>query len=281
MTGIQPLPPSNGLPLLRTNAAHNRAAEQSQEKLATGLRINRGADDPAGLISSENLRAALAVLDAESRALQRGSSIASVIDGALGEMANLATRAESLVVANANSAGMSDAEREANQMELDSLLGSMNRIANSTSFNGTKLLDGSFTLQAGGNSVEIDSVTTSQLGSVETENGTYNLNDLGSGGQLQITGENLSDAGEMLKSARDQINAERGRVGSFQQAVGAQINQIGAAMESVASAESQIRDTDFARESSENLRIRSLQDIAIHVLQAANHDSRNVLNLLG
>src|SRR5688572_8933966 len=85
------------------------AVASSMEKLATGLRINRGADDPAGLIASEDLRAALKMLDAETRAMERTDMVANVADGALGEMSELLSNANAAEVATANSGGLSDA----------------------------------------------------------------------------------------------------------------------------------------------------------------------------
>src|SRR5687767_9682481 len=116
----------------------------SLQKLATGYRINRGADDPAGLIASEQLRGTLAALEAELRMLERTDHQAATADGALGEVSDMLVEARGLAVANANDAGLSDLEKQANQAQIDSILVSVDRVSRSTSFNGTKLLDGSF-----------------------------------------------------------------------------------------------------------------------------------------
>ncbi|MEM0982754.1 MAG: hypothetical protein AAGI17_02260 [Planctomycetota bacterium] len=89
------------------------------QRLATGVRINRGADDPAGLISSERLSAALAALEAESRSFQRSRAVTNTADGALDGLTDQLNRADQLAIAAANTGGVSDAEREAMQMELD------------------------------------------------------------------------------------------------------------------------------------------------------------------
>ena len=105
-------------------------------------------------------------------------------DAALAEVSNLLIEAESLAIANANTGGLSDAERLANQMQIDSILSSVNRIAGSTTFAGQQLLDGSATVTAGGGSVTIDSVSTGNLGEVEIDGDTYSLADVATGGAL-------------------------------------------------------------------------------------------------
>src|SRR5262245_11641775 len=113
---------------LRHFAQASWAVASSMEKLATGSRINRGADDPAGLISSEDLRGALASLDAESRGMERADAVAQVADGALAEVSDLLSDAHAAEVAMANTGGMSRAERDARQMEIDWARQSADRI---------------------------------------------------------------------------------------------------------------------------------------------------------
>ena len=120
----------------RINVLNKSKLFSSLEKITTGRQINRGSDNPAGLISSENLNAVLAALEAESRSLQRTNSVATVADGALTEASNLLIEAKGLAVANANSAGLSDSERQANQAQIDSILASVGRISSTTAFNG-------------------------------------------------------------------------------------------------------------------------------------------------
>jgi flagellin len=93
----------------RNYAAANGLVSSSLQKMATGSRINRGADDPAGLISSEQLSAALASLDAESSGMDRADAVANVADGALSEVSGLLSDANAAAVANANTGGMSQA----------------------------------------------------------------------------------------------------------------------------------------------------------------------------
>ncbi len=122
----------------------NEGLNRSLVRLSTGLRINTGKDDPAGLIASENLRAEQAALGASLTNISRANNVVSVTEGALDEVNNLLTELEDLVDRSANEAAISVEERNANQLQIDSILDSINRIATSTEFQGKKLLNGNF-----------------------------------------------------------------------------------------------------------------------------------------
>ena len=123
-------------------AANNRDLSRSLERLSTGLRINRGADDPAGLIASELLRSEIRGLSTAISNSERAINVISTADAALSEVSDLLLELKGLVTETANDGALSDQEIEANQLQVDSLLESINRIANSTQFNGKKLLNG-------------------------------------------------------------------------------------------------------------------------------------------
>jgi len=122
-------------------AAH-RDLEVSLERLASGLKINRGADDPAGLIVSENLRADMAAVGQAVENTERASLVISTAEGALNEVSALLIDVQDLIVAAANRGAMSDDEIRANQLQIDSAVDSITRIANTTTFAGRKLLNG-------------------------------------------------------------------------------------------------------------------------------------------
>ncbi len=113
------------------------------ERLSTGLRINRGADDPAGLIASENLRSEISGIKQAIDNSQRASNVISTTEAALGEVASLLLNVKDLVVNAANSGALSREEIEANQLQVDSAIQSITRISNTTTFAGLRLLDGS------------------------------------------------------------------------------------------------------------------------------------------
>jgi len=120
-----------------------RDLQVSLERLSSGLRINRGADDPAGLIASENLRSEIAGVSQAIDNSQRAINVIATSEGALNEVAALLVDIQGLVVQAANEGALSDEEIRANQLQIDSAVESITRIANTTSFAGRRLLDGS------------------------------------------------------------------------------------------------------------------------------------------
>ena len=127
--------------VLRRN---NDALGKSLERLSTGLRINKGADDPAGLIASENLRSEKTGLTQAIANAERAANIIGTAEGGLSEISSLLNELQTLVGQSANTGGLSSEEVEANQLQVDSILATINRIAGSTSFQGQKLLNGNF-----------------------------------------------------------------------------------------------------------------------------------------
>lgn len=128
----------------RVLAQQNMDLAKTLNRLSTGLRIVRGADDPAGLIASENLRAEKVAINAAMNNAQRAEQVVNVAEGGLQEISNMLVELQSLVASAANEAGVSKEEKEANQLQINSILQTIDRIANSTSFQGIKLLNGNF-----------------------------------------------------------------------------------------------------------------------------------------
>ncbi|MFW5653442.1 MAG: flagellin, partial [Planctomycetota bacterium] len=125
----------------RTLNTQNKGLSTSLERLSTGIRINRGADDPAGLIASENLRAEKAAITSAIDNATRAEQVVNVAEGGLTEVSNLLIELQSLVGSAANEEGLSEEEKKANQLQIDSILQTIDRISQSTSFQGIKLLD--------------------------------------------------------------------------------------------------------------------------------------------
>ena len=121
----------------------SKALANTLQHLSTGLRINRGADDPAGLIASEGLRSEIAGINQAIDNSSRASNVIATTEGALGEVAALLLNVKSLVVQAANSGALSREEIEANQLQVDSAVQSITRISNTTTFAGLKLVNGS------------------------------------------------------------------------------------------------------------------------------------------
>ncbi len=142
----------------RVLASQNNGLVGSLERLSTGLRINRGADNPAGLIASENLRSEKAAINAAINNAQRAEQVVNVAEGGLQEINNLLLELQSLVGSSANEAGVSAEEKEANQLQIDSILQTIDRLANATSFQGIKLLNGNFDYTTSNVSADITAV---------------------------------------------------------------------------------------------------------------------------
>lgn len=133
----------------------NKGLTQSLERLSTGLRINRGADNPAGLIASENLRSEKASISAAIGNAERADQVVNIAEGGLQEINSLLLEVQSLVGQSANDAGLSQEEREANQLQIDSILQTIDRIAAATSFQGTKLLNGTYDFTVSGQASQV------------------------------------------------------------------------------------------------------------------------------
>jgi flagellin len=121
---------------------NSQTLNTSLQRLSTGLKINTGADNPAGLIASENLRAEKTGISTAIDNAQRASNIIGTAEGGLNEVSSLLNEVQGLVGQTANSGGLSLEEKQANQLQVDSILGTINRISAATSFQGKKLLNG-------------------------------------------------------------------------------------------------------------------------------------------
>jgi flagellin len=158
-----------GAIVANTNLAKSqRALSTSLQRLSSGLRINSGVDDPAGLIASEKLRSEIQGISTAIDNSTRASNVITTADAALGEVSNLLVSIKGLVVQAANSGALSPDEIQANQLQVDSAVASITRISNSTSFAGLKLLDGSLGYITSG-------IATSALHDVQIDNAAFGL----------------------------------------------------------------------------------------------------------
>lgn len=166
----------------RTLRQQSTTLNTSLQRLSTGLRINRGADDPAGLIASENLRSEKTSITTAIGNAERADQVINIAEGGLTEISNLLNDLQGLVGQSANDAGLSLEEKEANQLQIDSILQTIDRIANSTSFQGTKLLNGNF-------DYTVENVTTSELSEVKV-----NAAKIPAGGQIDVSVDVVTSA---------------------------------------------------------------------------------------
>ncbi len=142
----------------------NASLSQSLTRLSTGLRINTGADDPAGLIASENLRSDITSIERAIGNTDRANQVIATADSALGQVSSLLNDIRGLVTESANAGALSEEQISANQLQVDSSLEALNRIAQTTTFQGRRLLDGSldFLTSPGANSTNLSNLQIDQ-----------------------------------------------------------------------------------------------------------------------
>jgi flagellin len=257
-----------------TSQVTTRLARNFQ-RLSTGLRISTAADDAAGLAISERLRSQVRSLGQASRNANDGISLVQVGEGALNEVSNILVRLRELAIQSANGSS-STADKNTIKEEFDSLVNEVNRIAESTEFNGIKLLDGSatsVTFQVGINTTaNVDSLNVTLTAALATSLGLSSV-DVGSNG-------NTSTAISAIDSAINAVSQLRGKFGSLQNRLQSTIANLGVAAESLSAAESRIRDVDVAYETAELTRNNILQQASISILSQANAQPQSALTLL-
>lgn len=205
------------------------------QRLSTGLRINRGADDPAGLIVSERLRSELKGLDKAITNSERASSVIATTEGYLVEVADLLNSIRGLVVEAANDGGVSREEIEANQLQIDSAIDSITRISNTASFAGLKLLNGSLAYQTSG--IATSAITDVNIFSAQFGNAAsvpVQVEVIGSAqtAQLFLSGNMAGAAGQLLSSVTIELAGNEGvQVISF--ASGTTLSAVAAAVNTI------------------------------------------------
>lgn len=157
----------------RVLGLNNNSLNSALERLATGLKINRGKDDPAGLIASENLRSDFKAINTAIGNAERADQVANIAEGGLQEVSGLLTELQGLLTASASKAGLASSERKANQLQIDSILQTIDRIASSTSFQGIKLLNGNFDYQVSG---QASGVTDFKINGAKFESTSLDVN---------------------------------------------------------------------------------------------------------
>ncbi|HEY0187050.1 MAG TPA: flagellin [Cellulomonas sp.] len=277
------------------NAYRNLSSTQndlssSLEKLSSGLRINRAADDAAGLAISEGLRSQINGTTQAVRNAQDGISVVQTAEGALTETHSILQRMRTLAVQASNDGGLSDTAKSNIQDEIGELTTELNRIASTTEFNGKKLLDGTYdgTFQVGANTgaanqITVDLTATAISGlNISGVSGTSGLSATGLGvGSLDVTTTTgAASAIDAIDSAIQGVSAVRSKLGAVQNRLDHTINNLSVASENLTASESRIRDTDMAEEMVNFTRAQILQQAGTAMLAQANSVPQSVLQLL-
>ena len=249
---------------------------KSLEKLSSGFRINRAADDAAGLAISEGLRSQVNGLNVAARNAQDGISVIQTAEGALTEVHSILQRVRDLTAQGANDSNNAKS-RDAIQKEINTLGDELTRIAGSTNFNGIKLLSGGNTLtfQVGAGSVAAED----QISVALTDFATL-------GADIKTLAATMTDAatyGTALAGIDTQIQAvstARAGYGALQNRFESTINSLNVSAENLAAAESRIRDTDMASEMVKFTSKNILSQAGTAMLAQANQANQGVLQLL-
>lgn len=257
---------NNPDPLLSQLRRNWREQNEVLLRLSTGRRINSGRDDPAGLIAATDLEAAIAALDAESRALERNDSRAQITDGQVAQISGMMNDLRGLVVASANSGALSHEELAANQMQIDNIAASVRRFAD----DALASLDG----------LGLPEETRTQLAE-QLQQATAAVSSLASGGANALAGGDFEAMQAALDEAATAFAQVRGAIGAHQKyTLEAQHNTLAVQRENLVAAHSQIVDADYAEEASNLTRSQILTAANLRVLQIANYNAGLVLNLL-
>jgi flagellin len=248
---------------------------KSMEKLSSGLRINRAADDAAGLAISEKLRGQVKGINQAVRNAQDGISLIQTAEGALNETHSILQRMRELAVQGANDT-LTSGDRDAIQKEIDSLLSEVDRIANTTEFNTQKLLNGNvgttaLNFQIGANTGQSIAVT---IGTATTAALTINGLSVGSHTLSNQAIASLDDAMKAVSNARAGLGAIQNRLEHT-------VSNLGVASENLQASESRIRDVDMAQEMMSFTKTQILQQAGTAMLAQANSTPQSVLQLLG
>ena len=278
----------NNIPSLnaqRILGINNGRLAQSVERISSGIRINRGSDDAAGLAISEGLRSDIRTLRQAVRNANDGVSLINVTEGALNEQSGILIRLRELA-SQAATGTVGSTERQTLQLEFTALRNEVDRIAQTTEFNGQKLVEGSLA-----SSVATSSHILIQVGLDSTSHSRINLNTevdleaITSTGlsihELSVTAADAAlTALEQVDTAIGQITRGRGKIGAVQNRLIRTISTISIAVENLSAAESSIRDADIAEEVALLTRNQILVQAATAMVGQANLIPQSVLQLL-
>lgn len=261
--------------MIATNQMANNTALSgaSMEKLSTGLRITKAADDAAGLAVSEKMRAQIRGMEQAERNVQDGISLVQTAEGALEEAGNIAQRMRELSIQAGNDTLAAD-DRDKIKTELEALRGEMQQIAEETKFNGNKLLEGTkqdFTIQSGANGSETRTVSMVDLKTIASTN------------TLKTDVSDVNKATEATKSidnALTKINEGRSKLGAIQNRLEYTSSNLKTATENLTTAESRIRDVDVAKEMVKLSKLNILNQASQSMVSQAKQQPESVTQLL-
>ena len=262
----------------RTMSTTTREVNKSFAQLSSGSRITKAADDAAGLSISETLKSTIRGYQQAARNANDGISMVQVSEGGLGEISNILTRMRELGV-QAASDTVGDTERGFIDTEVQQLKNEMERIAKTTRWGDTNLLDGSgadFAFQVDINNDDFNDRIGFDASQQDATTGT-----LGVDGFDFSSKDGAREALGVIEDAQRSVNGHRATLGAIQNRLISTTENLGVAVENFSAANSRIRDTDVAQSSAELSRNNILQQASIGVLAQANVQPSSALKLIG
>jgi len=262
----------------RSLSGNRGGQNKSMERVASGSRINRSGDDAAGLAISEKLKSNIRSMNQARRNANDGISMIQVAEGAMNEVSNILVRLRELSI-QSSSDTLSDIERGFIDKEVQHLKLEMDRIAKGTSFNGMQLLDGTqeqLDIQVG-----IHNNPFQDRMSYNTEAQNVTMEALGIGEVSTLTKESSQENLETIDNALTRLNGARAGLGALQNRLMSTINNLEISEENLQAANSRIRDTDMAEESSRLTKFNILTQANVAVLGQANSVPQLALKLIG
>src|SRR3954470_497318 len=184
----------NSLQAIHRLGTNQASLQTSLQRLSSGLKINTGKDAPAGLIASETLRSEIAGINQAVDNSQRANNVINTAEGALGEVSSLLLEVQGLTNQAANTGALSPQEIKANQLQVDAILNSINRISNTSQFNGVKLLNGSLDYTTSGvasTAIDVAQINAAKLPDNGSTTITVQVTGSAQLGELDFTGANV------------------------------------------------------------------------------------------
>lgn len=255
-----------------------KAGGESMEKLASGFRINKAADDAAGLAISEKMKAGIRSEKQAKRNANDGVSMLQTAEGAMNEVSNILIRMRELATQSASDT-VSDVERDFTNREYSELISEIDRIANVTEFTGTKLLrmDGEFEIHVGrgdGSEDNTDRITIDPL-QMQTSS-----DELGVNGSEITSRDGAAEQLTTLDDAIVKVASNRASIGAKQNRINSAIRTLEVSIENQSAANSRIRDVDYATETAEYTKQNILKQGGASVLAQSNQLPEMALGLL-
>ncbi|WP_417336590.1 flagellin [Halobacteriovorax marinus] len=262
----------------RTLGANNTEQAKTLNKLSSGTRIVRSADDAAGLAISEKMKAQLRSTNQAERNANDGISMIQTAEGGLSEIGNILVRMRELSVQSASDT-VGDSERKFTDLEYQNLKQEMERISQVTEFNGKKLLNGAgekYDFQIGINNDEFQDRI-----SFDTQVLNSSISNMGVEGLSVSSKEDAQSGLESLDNAIQMVSGQRAELGAKQNRLSSTINNLQISSENLSAANSRIRDTDFAAETAKNTKLNILTNAGTSVLAQSNSQGQAALKLIG